>query len=54
MSSGLQWLDPISSSATALPGQSEPGPTHRLPWARVGTISWLARTGRVLAFMRAR
>lgn len=40
--------------ATALLGQPGRGPTHRLPWAMVGTISWLARRGRVLAFMRAR
>lgn len=40
--------------ATALLGQSGQGPTHRLPRATVGTISWLARRGRVLAFMRAR
>lgn len=26
----------------------------RLPWVMVGTMSWLARRGRVLAFMRAR
>ena len=52
MSGGI-WLDPISSPAVAHTGQPGPGPTHRLHRARVGTMSWLAWTGRVLAFMRA-